>query len=61
MKIYLMNSELCFDLPQILKEVWTNDENVAELDRKNKYFINLSGIIGGMRPDIKIKFEYPFS
>jgi hypothetical protein len=60
MKIYLMNSELCFDLPQILKEIWRNDENVDEFERRNKYFINLSGIIGGMRRDIKIEFEYPF-
>jgi hypothetical protein len=64
MKIDLRDSELCFDLPkvvrQILKEVWRNDENVAEFERRNKYFINLSGIIGGMRRDIKIKFECPF-
>ncbi|MBD2691230.1 hypothetical protein [Anabaena catenula] len=64
MKIDLMNNELCFDLPevisQILKEVWRNDENLAEFERRNKYFINLSGIIGGMRRDIQIKFEYPF-
>lgn len=64
MTIDLMDSELCFDLSevvgQILKEVWRNDENVAEFERRNKYFINLSGIIGGMRRDIKIEFEYPF-
>ena len=57
MTIDLRDSELCFDLPEVVRQIL---KDVTEFERRNKYFINLSGIIGGMRRDIKIEFEYPF-
>lgn len=59
--ISLKNNSLSFELPtvvaELLQQVWANDRYIADFKRSHISFLTLSGIMGGVRRNIKLKLD----